>query len=257
MLLLVNSTRTMDLSGPVPPRLRGTEPVFAAEAAHLVGRLRALGGGRRIRAMEATSAALADAAQAALARWGGPDRIRRPALFAFTGLLFRALAPEGFSAAVRRRAQQRLVILSGLYGMLRPLDLVEAYRLEMGSDLRPPGAADLAAWWRPRLTAALNGRLRDGEAVLSVAAQEYLRAIDTAALRGPVLTPVFQEERPDGGLRTATVHAKRARGALLRHALATGARRPGDLLGFAEDGWAPATEPPAAGPWLFTRPARG
>lgn len=257
MLLLVNSTRTMDLSAPVPPRLRGTEPVFAAEAADLVDRLRALGRGRRTRAMEATSAALADAAQAALARWGVPDRARRPALFAFTGLLFRALAPAGFSAAVRRRAQRRLVILSGLYGLLRPLDLVEAYRLEMGSDLQPPGAPDLAGWWRPRLTAALDARLRDGEAVLSVAAQEYLRAVDTGALRGPVLTPVFKEERADGSRRTATVHAKRARGALLRYALETGARRPADLLDFGEDGWAAATPPPASGPWLFTRPARG
>ncbi len=92
--------------------------------------------------------------------------------------------------------------------------------------------------------------------MLTVAAQEYMKAVDTGALRGPVLAPVFKEERPDGSLKTVTVHAKRARGALLRHALAVGARRPADLLDFADDGWAPATEPPDEGPWLFTRPAR-
>ncbi len=256
MLLLVNSTKTMDLSGPVPPRLRASEPAFAAAAADLARRLRALGGARRARAMGAGAGALADAAQAALARWGAADRTRRPALYAFTGLVYQALAPGGFDAPLRRRAQQRLAILSGLYGLLRPLDLVEAYRLEMGSDLPLPGAAGLAAWWRPRLTAALNDRLRDGEAVVTVAAQEYMKAVDVPALRGPVLAPVFKEERPDGSLKTVTVHAKRARGALLRHALLVGARRPADLLGFAEDGWAPAAPPPADGPWLFTRPAR-
>ena len=89
-----------------------------------------------------------------------------------------------------------------------------------------------------------------------MAAQEYLKAIDEPALRGPLLAPVFKEERPDGSLKTVTVHAKRARGALLRYALVSAARRPADLLGFDEDGWAAATPPPERGTWLFTRPAR-
>ena len=158
---------------------------------------------------------------------------------------------------MRRRAQRRLCILSGLYGLLRPLDLVEAYRLEMGSDLRPPAGGNLAGFWRGRLAAALNELLRDGEAVVTVAAQEYMKAVDGAALRGPLIAPVFKEERADGSLRTITVHAKRARGALLRYALTSGARRPADLLGFAEDGWSAAEEPPTSGAWLFTRPERG
>ena len=255
MLLLVNSTKTMDLATPPPPRLRTTAPGFAAEAAVLVRRLRALGGARLERAVGARGA-LADAARLDLARWGEPGRPTRPALHAFTGLVYRGLDPRSFDAATRRRAQGRLRILSGLYGLLRPLDRIEAYRLEMGSDLRPPAGPDLAAFWRGRLTAALNDLLREGEAVVTVAAQEYLKAVDARALRGPLVAPVFKERRPDGSLRTVTVHAKRARGALLRHALVTGARRPADLLGFAEDGWAAAAEPPAAGAWLFTRPAR-
>ena len=92
---------------------------------------------------------------------------------------------------------------------------------------------------------------------ITVAAQEYMRALDVRALRGPVVAPDFKEVRGDGSLKTVTVHAKRARGAILRFALATGARRPEDLLGFDEDGWAAATEPPSAGRWLFTRPERG
>ncbi|MFO7609648.1 MAG: YaaA family protein [Candidatus Krumholzibacteriia bacterium] len=257
MLLLVNSTKTMSLSGPLPARLRTSGPDFAAEATALVAALRALPPAALARAVGAEGD-LADRARADLAFWGAAARPSRPALFAFTGLVYQALDAATLDAAARRRAQARLRILSGLYGLLRPLDRVEAYRLEMGSPLRPEaGVADLTAFWRPRLTGALNDHLKDGEAVLSVAAQEYARAIDTAALRGPLIAPVFKEERPDGSLKTVTVHAKRARGALLRHALLTGARRPQDLLGFAADGWSAAAPPPAAGPWLFTRPERG
>jgi cytoplasmic iron level regulating protein YaaA (DUF328/UPF0246 family) len=199
---------------------------------------------------------LADAARTDLARWGEPGNARRPAWYAFRGLLYQALDPRTLDAAARRRARGRLRILSGLYGLLRPDDLIEAYRLEMGCRWAPGRARDLAAHWRGRLTAAVNDELRPGEDVLSVASQEYLKALDVPALAGPVVTPVFKEERRDGSLKTAPVHAKRARGAILRHALTTAARRPRDLLDFDADGWTAAGEPPPAGPWLFTRPAR-
>ena len=255
MLLLVNSTKTMDLAAVTPPRLRGTEPHFAAEAAALTAELRRLSPGEFARVL-AVSGPLRDAARADLARWGTAGQPRRPALHAFTGLVYRGLAAETLDGNARRRARGTLRILSGLYGLLRPFDLVEAYRLEMGSPLRADGAQGLVAYWRDRLTAALNAELRDGEPVVTVAAQEYMKAIDTAALRGPVIAPDFKEQRSDGSLKTVTVHAKRARGALLRHALVGGARRPQDLLGFDEDGWAATSEPPAAGRWLFTRPER-
>jgi cytoplasmic iron level regulating protein YaaA (DUF328/UPF0246 family) len=202
------------------------------------------------------SAALADRTRADLARWGDPDNPRRPAWYAFTGLVYKGLDPRTLDAAARRRARRRLRILSGLYGLLGPMDLVEAYRLEMGVRWRPPGAVDLVDFWRPRLTAALDAELGRGETVLSVASQEYLRALDLTALGGPVVTPVFKERRTDGSLNTVPVHAKTARGALLRHALLTGARRPGDLLGFDAHGWGATGEPPEQGRWLFTRPAR-
>ena len=255
MIILLNSTKTMDPSVALPPRLKTTAPEFQDRAADLADRLRKLGP-RALASRMSLSARLADETRAVLARWGTPDEPRGPALFAFTGLVYKYVAPGEWTAAERRDAQKRLVILSGLYGLLRPLDLVAAYRLEMGSGFKPPRATNLAAWWREPLTAAVNARLAEGESVLNLAAQEYVKALDVKSLRGPVISPIFKETRPDGSLKTAPVHAKMARGAMVRWIFAQQARRPEDLLGFGEMGWEAASEPPAAGNWLFTRPVR-
>jgi cytoplasmic iron level regulating protein YaaA (DUF328/UPF0246 family) len=254
MLLLVNSTKLMDLVTPPPPRLRAAEPAFAAEAAALVAALRRMAPARRARTLE-VAGQLAERAHADLARWGAPDNARRPACCAFTGLVYKGLDPRTLDAAARRRARRKLRILSGLYGLLGPYDAIAAYRLEMGCRFAPPRAPNLVAFWKDRITAALNAAMRDGEPVVSVASQEYLKAVDLKVLRGPLVSPVFKERRGDGSLRTVPVHAKTARGALLRHALDTGAASPRDLLGFAAHGWEAVDEPPDAGPWLFTRPA--
>ncbi|MCP4570726.1 MAG: YaaA family protein [bacterium] len=255
MLLLLNSTKLMDLDAPPLARLRPSVPVFQGTAEVLVNGLRGLSGRRWQQAMD-VSDRLADTARGELARWGARDNPGRPAWYAFTGLLYQALDPRTLDAAARRRARSRLRILSGLYGLLGPFDVVEAYRLEMGCRWAPGRTAHMTAFWRERLTEAVNVQLCDGEAVLTVASQEYMKALDTSRLRGPVVAPVFKETRPDGSLKTAPVHAKRARGAILRHALVNGARHPRDLLDFDAMGWEATEEPPSTGPWLFTRPAR-
>jgi cytoplasmic iron level regulating protein YaaA (DUF328/UPF0246 family) len=204
----------------------------------------------------ALSPKLAGETKALHARWGHGDEAVAPALFAFTGLVYKYVAAETWTAAQVRDAQRRLLILSGLYGLLRPLDQVAAYRLEMGSRFKPPRAANLVTFWRDTLTAELNARLKPGQPVLSLAAQEYVKALQVAQLKGPLICPVFKEVRPDGSLKTVPVHAKMARGALVKHVFTTGVKRPADLVDFGEMGWEATTEPPAAGPWLFTRPVR-
>ncbi|MCB1151551.1 YaaA family protein [bacterium] len=253
MLYLLNTTKLMDLEAPVPPRLRATAPAFADEAADLIDALRPLPAGRLATLMD-LNADLARRTRADLALWGDPDRPAQAAVFAFTGLVYKHLDAGSWDAAVRRRAQKQLRILSGLYGVLRPLDRIQAYRLEMGCRWAPPGARNLTEFWRDRITAALNAELRDGEPVVSTASQEYLKAVDETALRGRLITPVFKERDRDGTLKTRVVHAKMARGALIRHGLTVGARKPKDLLGFRELGWEAAEPPPERGPWLFTRP---
>lgn len=256
LLLLVNSTKLMDFDTPTMPRVATTDPTFADTAQELVQALRRYDARALARLMD-LNPELADATRLRLQRWGGPDSPAIPALYAFSGLVFRHLDAPTLDAPARRRARRRLRILSGLYGLLRPFDRVEAYRLEMGCHFAPRGRATLSGFWRERLTDALNTELRDGDPVLSVASEEYLQAIDARRLRGPIVRPVFKERRPGGRLVTPVVHAKMARGALLRHALDTGARGPADLLGFSAMGWEAAETPPQAGEWLFVRAQQG
>jgi cytoplasmic iron level regulating protein YaaA (DUF328/UPF0246 family) len=126
----------------------------------------------------------------------------------------------------------------------------------MGSRIKPPRAANLPAFWRQGLTAALNEQTEPGEAILNLAAQEYVKALDLKALNGPLISPIFKEVRPDGSYKTAPVHAKMARGALVKFIFTSGARHPSDLMAFGDLGWEATAEPPAAGDWLFTRLAR-
>jgi len=256
MLILLNSTKTMDLKVDVPGRLSPTEPVHLAEARELAGPLAKVSLAR-LGDLMAVKGKLADQTRADLALWGKKDRLRKPALLAFMGLVYKYLDAPSLTVAQWNRAQKTVRILSGLYGLLRPLDEVEAYRLEMGSKVKPKSAKNLAAFWRDRLTDALNAELKDGEPVISIASQEYVKALDLKRLRGLVISPVFKERLPDGTFRTAPVHSKMARGALARFALMTAARTPDNLLGFGEIGWEPFEEPPASGPWLFVRNHRG
>ncbi len=202
------------------------------------------------------SAKLTAETRVQLAGWGQPGQVLAPALFAFTGLVYKYVDPASWKLPALRDAQQRLVILSGLYGRLRPLDRIAAYRLEMGSKFKPPRAANLVAFWQNSLTAGLNDQLKRNEPILNLAAQEYTKALKLNELKGPLLSPVFKEVRADGSLKNVSVHAKMARGAMVKHIFTTGVRRPQDLLGFGELGWEATTEPPESGPWLFTRPAR-
>lgn len=253
MLILLNSTKTMNLTVEVPGRLKTTAPAFL-ETARDLARPLAKVSLARLDTLMAVKGKVADQTRADLALWGQKGRQRRPALLAFTGLVYKYLDAPSLAAADWKRAQKSVRILSGLYGLLRPLDEVESYRLEMGSKVKPKGAKNLTEFWRERLTEALNAELKAEEPVISVAAQEYAKALDLTKLKGRLISPVFKEQMPDGSLRTAAVHAKMARGAMARFVIRTGAKTPRDLLGFADLGWEAAAEPPAAGPWLFVRP---
>jgi hypothetical protein len=254
MLLLLNTTKTMNLSASVPSRLEVTEPLLIEQAYRLADTLSKMS---RVQLMHLMSLSekLAGETMTNAACWGLDNRPKIPALFAFTGLVYKSLDAPNLDAAQRCDAQKRIRILSGLYGVLRPLDLVEAYRLEMGHKLVVGKAKNLITFWKERLTATLNEGLNIGEPIISLAAQEYMKALDFRKLNGPIISPVFKERYTDGTLKTVAVHAKKARGELVRYALVHKAQTPRDLLEFKALGWDAAADVPEEGPWLFTRPA--
>jgi uncharacterized protein len=253
--LLLNSTKTMDPTAPFPTGTRTTRPLHSDRAALLIDGLRALPAARHRKEM-AVSESLARSARADLALWGEKDQPSGPALFAFTGLVYKYIDAATLEPEAVKRAQKNLIILSGLYGLLRPLDRIQAYRLEMGAKWAPKPAKNMAIYWRETLTGSVNAKLKRGEPIINLAAQEYVKVLDIEALKSALISPVFKERRPDGTLKTAPVHAKMARGAMARFILSTGSEAPADLLQFGEMGWEADGEAPPAGPWLFTRPVR-
>lgn len=254
MILLLNTTKTMDMSVSIPSGLKVTEP-RQMEMTHLLAKkISRLNTSQLVKQMS-LSEKLAAKTKENATLWGTVGRPKAPGLFCFTGLLYKNIDVFSFEKSHLRDAQKTIRILSGLYGILRPFDRIEAYRLEMGHKLAVGTTKSMAAFWKETLTAKLNEDLKTSEPVISVAAKEYMKALNLKALNGPVISPVFKEYCTDGTLKTVVVNAKKARGALIRYSVLNKAQTPRDLMGFNEMGWKAVEEPPEEGPWLFTRPA--
>jgi len=162
----------------------------------------------------------------------------RPAVFAFAGDTYQGLEAGTLDPDSLHYAQNNLRILSGLYGVLRPMDGIQPYRLEMGSRLPTRRGKDLYAFWGTRIAEELNATAgRTGAKVLiNCASQEYFGAVDRAALKLSVITPVFLEERGNEA-KIVSFFAKRARGAMARFIVETRATSPEDLHAFSLGGY--------------------
>lgn len=254
MLVVLSPAKRLDWSPVAVPQ---TRPAFAAEAADLAGLARGLGADDLARLMGLSDrlARLNAERFAAFARDPAPGSTR-PAAFAFAGDTYAGLEARTLSDDALRWADDRLRILSGLYGLLRPRDAIQPYRLEMGSRLASPRGRDLYAWWAARLAEALNAdAARLGTRwLLNCASQEYFAAVDRAALRLEVIAPVFLEDRP-GGPKIVSFFAKKARGAMARFVLEHRLAAPEDLLAFDSGGYRHAPELSAPGRPVFLRAA--
>lgn len=256
MLLILSPAKTLDFDRPLPAATPpATRPEFAADATRLVRRLRELDAGELGRLMDISAdLAVLNAARYRAFRLRGPVPGERPALHAFRGAVYLGLRAEHLEAAEQQFAQRHLRILSGLYGVLRPLDAIQPYRLEMGTALATGRTQGLYAWWGSRIARALrrDARAIGTDTLVNLASQEYFRAVDTRALSLRVLTPLFKERR-NGRLKIVSFSAKRARGAMAGFAIRNGLRDPERLRDFAEDGY--RFEPALSGPdeWVFAR----
>jgi uncharacterized protein len=239
MLTVISPAKKLDLTPlALPDGIEPTVPGFAREASALARVARKL--------TVADLQGLMDISEA-LARLNR-DRFRafdtvpeaiKPAALMFDGDTYAGLEARTLDADALRYGQGHLRILSGLYGLLRPLDAIQPYRLEMGSRLVTRRGANLYDWWGASLAKALRSDAAavDTGVLLNCASVEYFGAVDVKALKLRVITPVFLEDRV-GGAKTISFLAKRARGAMARFVLENRLRDPADLRGFATGGYA-------------------
>ena len=160
----------------------------------------------------------------------------RPAVYAFDGEVYNGLDAYSIPMEKLDVLQERLRILSGLYGVLKPLDLMQAYRLEMGTKLPIGESKNLYDFWKKTVTASLNKELKKGELFVNLASNEYFSVIDTKTLKVPVITPDFKDYK-DGKLKMISFFAKKARGMMVRYIIDTNAETIEDLKGFNYEGY--------------------
>ena len=158
----------------------------------------------------------------------------RPAMYAFNGDVYTGLDSYTIPTDKLDRLQDTLRILSGMYGILRPLDLIQPYRLEMGTDIGIERNANLYEVWREKVTEYLNNELEDDELFLNLASNEYFKAIDQKNLKVPVIAPVFKDFK-NGKLKIISFYAKKARGAMVRYIIDKNCKTLEDIKGFDYD----------------------
>jgi hypothetical protein len=241
MLFVISPAKSLDFESPLP-RLEATEPCFDERAAELIRGLRRYDVDALAQLMK-LSEPLARLNVERYADWRPAARGRpaRPAVFAFAGDVYGGLDAHSLKPADIAWAQQHALILSGLYGVLRLLDRIQPHRLEMGTALATRAGSKLVDYWRDEVGAHLRERLAADDGVLvNLASEEYFGVVAPEQLEAKVVHCVFEERdaKTLRGWKVVGVHAKRARGLMLRHAIQRRARTPRALRSFSSEGYA-------------------
>ena len=255
MILVISPAKTLDFATP-PHTPVFTQPDFLAESARLIKLLRGLSIDQ-VAGLMGISDPLAALNAGRFSQWRRPftpDNAKQ-AVLAFNGDVYVGLDAPGLGQGDLDFAQDHLRILSGLYGCLRPLDLIRPYRLEMKTRLANARGADLYAFWGDRITLALNRLLGQGPgapALVNLASAEYFKAVDPKAVAGRIITPVF-EDFSGGAFKVVGFHAKRARGLMCRYAIRKRLEEPERLQGFREEGYRFERKASDGDRWVFRR----
>jgi len=254
MLIVLSPAKTFDYQTPLT-LAEYSQAQFLEQSQALIESLRELSPSALASLMK-ISDKLATLNATRYAEWTQPftPQNARQAIRAFDGDVYAGVDAETLSADDLQFAQRRLRILSGLYGVLRPLDLIQAYRLEMGTRLANPAGKDLYAFWDERITDALNTALAEANAsvLVNLASEEYFKAVKPKKLSLPVVRPVF-EDWGNGKFRVVSFFAKRARGLMARFAIINRLPEPAALKDFTVGGYAYAEEASSDSVWVFRR----
>jgi len=254
MLLVISPAKTLDFDSPVRLR-KSTMPDFLEDSSRLVDKLRHLTPGQ-LSTLMGISPALGELNRDRFNAWHTPfdKHNARQALFAFKGDVYLGLDAPALSATDITYAQEHLRILSGLYGLLRPLDLIQPYRLEMGTTFKALGSTSLYDFWGERVTAALNELLLKERhpLLVNLASVEYYKVVREKQLQGRVISPVFKDFS-NGQYKIVSFFAKKARGLMSAWILRNRLKRPEDLLAFDVDGYCYSAKDSTADTPVFLR----
>ncbi len=254
MLLVISPAKTLDYET-APVIASHTQPLFVDQAQALIRQLRELSV-QDVATLMKLSDKLAALNVARYASWQPEFTCAnaKQALLAFKGDVYTGLDAESFSAEDFTYAQQHLRMLSGLYGLLRPLDLMQPYRLEMGTKFANSRGKDLYAFWGSIITDALNEALA-GQAqpvLINLASNEYFKAVKPKQLNARIITPVFKDWK-GGQYKIISFYAKKARGLMSRYIIQHRLSEPEQLKGFDLEGYRFAASLSQGDSWTFIR----
>jgi len=239
MLMLLSPAKSLDYETP-PVIDRHTVPQFVDESAALIEVIKPYTPAQIASLMD-LSDSLSQLNVARYAAWRPKFTAKnsKQAVLAFNGDVYEGLDANSLTAEQLDWAQGHLAILSGLYGLLRPLDWMQPYRLEMGTRLTNPRGKDLYAWWGDSLAEHLNGVLKKqgSDLIVNLASQEYFKAVKRKALKARVVECVFEDHKA-GVYKVISFHAKRARGLMARHIVVNQIESEAGLKDFDAEGYA-------------------
>ncbi|MBP82809.1 MAG: peroxide stress protein YaaA [Verrucomicrobiales bacterium] len=254
MLAVISPAKTLDYDSSCPSHCP-TQPAFLTEASELVAVLKAKTQ-PQLRELMTISEKLADENLERYKAWSQPftEDNARAALFAFKGDVYSGFETSAYGKSELRYAQKHLRILSGLYGVLRPLDLMQPYRLEMGTQLENASGKNLYTFWAGRLTENINKSLKSSgsNTFVNLASNEYFSALQQDDIKGEIITPQFKDLK-NGVYKFITFYGKKARGMMCDFMIRNEVRTTDDLKQFNAAGYRFNNELSEGPNWVFTR----
>ncbi|WP_423127275.1 peroxide stress protein YaaA [Gaoshiqia sp. Z1-71] len=253
MITIISPAKSLDFETPSPVSFY-SQPEFIEEAERINQYLKRLNVSGLIKLM-GISAKLATLNVERNLQWSTPftPQNAKQAIFAFNGDVYEGMNASVFSEEEVKLAQERIRIISGLYGLLKPLDLIQPYRLEMGTKLEIGSAKDLYGFWKEKITARLNEDVKkNGSVLINLASAEYYKAIDFSRVEGRIITPEFKDNK-NGKYIIISFFAKKARGLMNRFIIQNKLTKPEDLKAFDLDGYYYNNQLSKGDKWVFTR----
>jgi len=255
MLFLLSPAKKLDYDSPLPTNLH-TDPLFVPQARVLIDVLKKKSASQ-VADLMSLSPALAQLNVDRYAGWSEQftQTNARPAALAFNGDVYEGLQASSLSEKDLQWAQDHIAILSGLYGVLRPLDLMQPYRLEMGTKLPNPAGGNLYDYWKDKIAPYLNERLDKDKnpIIVNLASEEYFKAVDTKVLKPKVVQCVFQDQKADAW-KVISFYAKRARGLMAKFAVEKRITSLEKLKLFDSEGYRFAADVSTPDKLVFRRP---